>query len=55
MTKRCIFAGATILGYAGWYVGMLLLGLEFFGCCVCSSIGSMVGVWAGWKVAQRLG
>ena len=54
MNKLCIFAGTTILGYAGWYVGELL-GCEFFGCFLISGLGSVVGVWAGWKVAQRLG
>ncbi len=54
MNKLCIFAGTTILGYAGWYVGVLL-GCEFFGCFLISGLGSVVGVWAGWKVAQKLG
>ncbi len=54
MNKLCIFAGTTILGYAFWYLGVLL-GLEFFGCFLVSSVGSIVGVWLGWKVAQHFG
>jgi hypothetical protein len=52
MTKICIFVGTTVLGYAGWYVGELL-GFEFMGCFLVSGVGSVVGVWAGWKLARR--
>jgi len=52
VNKLCIFAGTTILGYAFWAVGELL-GLGFFGCFIVSSIGSVAGVWLGWKVAQH--
>ncbi|MBI2498120.1 MAG: hypothetical protein HYV75_09520 [Opitutae bacterium] len=52
MTKFCIFAGTTILGYAFWYFGELL-GFEFFGCFLLSGVGGVVGVWLGWKVAQH--
>ena len=41
-----------ILGYAFWAVGELL-GLEFFGCFILSSVGSIAGVWLGWRVAQH--
>jgi hypothetical protein len=54
MMKLCIFAGTTILGYAAWYLGELLH-FEFFGCFLLSGVGSIVGVWAGWKLARRLG
>ena len=54
MNKLCIFAGTIILGYAGWYLGELA-GFEFFGCFLVSSVGSIAGVWVGWKVAQKLG
>jgi hypothetical protein len=53
MTKLCIFVGTTILGYGGWYLGELF-GFGFGWCFVISSIGSIVGVWAGWKVAQSI-
>lgn len=52
MNKLCIFAGTIIFSYAGWYLGVLL-GLEFFGSFLVSGVGSVGGVWLGWKVAQR--
>ncbi len=52
MNKLCILAGTIVLGYAGWYLGVLV-GLEFFGCFLVSSVGSIAGVWLGWKVAQH--
>jgi hypothetical protein len=52
MMKLCIFAGTTIGGYAFWYLGELL-GFEFLGCFVLSGLGSLVGVYAGWKVGLR--
>jgi len=53
MDKLCTLGGATIAGYAGWYLGALL-GLEFFGCFVVSGLASVAGVWLGWRLAQRL-
>lgn len=52
MNKLLIFVGTTVVGYAGWFLGELL-GFEFFGCFILSGIGSVAGVWAGWKLAQR--
>jgi hypothetical protein len=52
VNKLCIFAGTTIFGYAFWYLGELL-GFEFFGCFMLSSVGSIAGVWVGWKIAQH--
>lgn len=52
MNKLCIFAGTTIAGYAGWFVGELF-GLDFLGCFLLSGAGSIAGVWLGWKIAQR--
>jgi hypothetical protein len=52
MNKLCIFTGTIVLGYAGWYLGALL-GFEFFGCFLVSSVGSVLGVWVGWKVAEH--
>ena len=51
MVKLCIFAGTTIGSYAFWYLGTVF-GLEFLWCFVLSGVGSLVGVYAGWKVAQ---
>jgi hypothetical protein len=53
MTKLCIFVGTTLGGYAGWAVGDGL-GLGFGWAFVLSSIGSIVGVYAGWKLARKL-
>jgi len=52
MVKLCILAGTTIGSYLFWYLGALC-GLEFVGCFLVSSVGSLIGVYAGWKVAQR--
>jgi hypothetical protein len=52
MNKLCIFAGTTVFSYAGWGLGEWL-GLGFGWSFVLSGIGSIVGVYAGWKVAQH--
>ena len=53
MIKLCIFAGTTILSYVFWYLGDLA-GLGFFGSFLLSGLGSIVGVYLGWKLGQRL-
>lgn len=52
MDKLCIFAGTTIGSYAFWYLGDML-GFDFLWCFVLSGVGSLVGVYAGWKVAKH--
>lgn len=52
MSRLCIFAGTAVGGYVGWFLGGGF-GFEFFGCFLLSGVGSLVGVWAGWKLAQR--
>lgn len=56
VNKLCIFAGTTIFGILG---GMLAgaLGMEMFslGSFLLSGVGSIVGVYVGWKVARKLG
>jgi hypothetical protein len=54
VNKLCIFTGTMLFGYLGWFLGARL-GLGFFGCFVLSGLASIVGVWAGWKIAQKLG
>jgi hypothetical protein len=56
MMKLCIFTGVTMGGIAGSMIGGAL-GLETFslGGFLLSGAGSMVGVWAGWKLARKLG
>jgi hypothetical protein len=55
MNKLCIFAGAMIFGILGSLLAGAL-GLDTFslGSFLLSGIGSLVGVYVGWKVAQRL-
>lgn len=54
MTKLCIFVGTTVFGIGG---GLLAgaLGMDAFslGSFFLSGVGSIVGVYAGWKVAQH--
>jgi hypothetical protein len=48
--KLCIFVGVNAGGYAGWVLG------EPYGLMVAfliSSVGSILGVIAGWKVARH--
>ena len=52
MVKLCIFGGTTVFGYAFWYLGDLA-GCSFFVSFLLSGVGSVVGVFAGWKLAQR--
>ncbi len=51
--KLCILVGTTAGGYAFWALGEAC-GLGFGWCFVLSSIGSIVGVWGGWKLARKL-
>lgn len=53
MNKLCILVATTIAGYAGWMVSDTF-GLGFGWSFLLSSIGSLFGVWLGWKVAQKL-
>jgi hypothetical protein len=53
MTKLCIFAGTMIGGYGAWFAADAV-GLGFGWAFVLSGVGSLVGVWAGWKIAQRI-
>lgn len=51
MNKLCIFVGTTVCGYgAGFLVSEFGLMTQI----VVSGIGSIVGVFLGWKVAQRI-
>ena len=56
VTKLFIFVGTTVFGIGG---GMLAgaFGMDTFslGSFVLSGVGSIVGVYVGWKVAQKLG
>jgi hypothetical protein len=54
VNKLCIFGGTTLFGILG---GMLAtaFGMEAFslGSFLLSGVGSVIGVYAGWKVAQH--
>ena len=54
MNKLGIFVGTTLGGIGG---GLLAgaFGLDAFslGSFLISGVGSIVGVWAGWKIAQH--
>lgn len=53
MTKLCIFAGTTAGSYLGWFVGDAA-GFGFGWAFVLSGIGSIAGVYYGWKLGQRI-
>lgn len=53
MMKLCILLGTTIGSYLGWALGDKM-GLGFFGSFIVSGIGSVVGVYGGWKLAKRI-
>ena len=51
MTKLCIFGGTTVGSYAFWALGDAM-GFSFFASFMLSGLGSIVGVYLGWKLAQ---
>ncbi len=53
MMKLCIFVGTTVVGTL-FGVAADALGCSFLWSFIISGVGSVVGVWAGWKVAQWL-
>lgn len=55
MMKLCIFVGTTAGGLAGGLLaGALDLDTFSLGGFALSGVGSLVGVYAGWKVARKL-
>ncbi len=48
--KLCIFIGINVGGYAGWLLGEQIGLLTAF---LVSGVGSILGVYAGWKVARE--
>lgn len=51
--KLCIFVGMTAGSYAFYALGEALQ-LGFFGSFLLSGVGSIVGVYAGWKLARKI-
>ena len=49
MGKLCIFIGMTIFGMAGWWLGDRFGMLAAY---LLSGVGSMVGVYAGWRISR---
>lgn len=51
MNRLCTFGGAAIGGYLGWFLGARFgLGTAF----VLGGLAALGGVYAGWRLAQRL-
>lgn len=55
MVKLCIFTGMTIFGILGSVVAGAF-GMDMFslGSFFLSGLGSMIGVYAGWKLGRKL-
>ncbi|MEI7900555.1 MAG: hypothetical protein WCK89_09885 [bacterium] len=47
MNKLCIFIGMTVLGWAGWWLGAKIGFMTGF---LLSGVGSLAGVYLGWRV-----
>ena len=47
MDKLCIFIGVTVFGWLGWWLGARFGIMTGY---VLSGIGSLVGVYVGWRV-----
>jgi len=47
MNKLCIFVGMTVLGWIGWWIGNRIGFMTGF---VLSCIGSLAGVYVGWRI-----
>lgn len=54
MNRLLVLAGTTLGGYLGWAAGDAA-GLGLLGCFLISGLGSVLGVYAGWKAARRFG
>jgi hypothetical protein len=51
VNKLCIFAGTTVCSYAAWFLSSNMgFGAQF----IFSGIGSLVGVYLGWKLARKI-
>ena len=47
MNKLCIFIGVTVFGWLGWWIGARFGVMTGY---VLSSLGSIVGVYVGWRI-----
>jgi len=48
MNRLCVFIGMTVFGWIGWWIGEKFGG--FITALVISGIGSMIGVYVGWRI-----
>ena len=56
MMKLCIFTGTTVFGIGGSLLtGTFGMDTFSLGGFLLSGLGSVVGVYAGWKLARKLG
>ncbi|MEN9637997.1 MAG: hypothetical protein RL077_6401 [Verrucomicrobiota bacterium] len=53
MMKLCILIGTTVGSYAGYMIGEWL-GFGLVGSFTLSGIGSLLGVYVGWKFARSI-
>ena len=54
MNKLCIFVGTTLGGIGGSLLaGAFDMDTFSLGSFFLSGAGSIIGVWAGWKIAQH--
>ena len=47
MNKLCIFICMTVLGWIGWWIGGMIGDMTGY---VLSGLGSLAGVYVGWRV-----
>lgn len=47
-----MFIGMTVGGYVGWWAGECM-GFDFMGDLFVSSLGSIVGVVAAWRIITK--
>lgn len=52
MTKLLIWVGVTVGGWIGWWLGAKL-GFGLFGEFFVSSLGSIAGIFIGWKISEE--
>jgi len=48
MNRFCTLAGMTVFGWIGWWIGAKFGGIMT--AFVVSTIGSIVGVYIGWRI-----
>lgn len=49
MNRLLIFLGMTVLGWVGWWIGAKA---GFAAAFILSGVGSMAGVYVGWRIAR---